>query len=89
MRKTDGHWGISGPGWAAEWNQGGESGFLLGEEPEGIGQVEQEVADVVETEADAGLADLAVGFELLAGFERQCEGGGAALYRRVVVRGTD
>lgn len=28
MRKTDGHWGISGPGWAAEWNQGGESGFL-------------------------------------------------------------
>ena len=28
MRKTDGRWGISGPGWAAEWNQGGESGFL-------------------------------------------------------------
>lgn len=28
MRKTNGHWGISGPGWAAEWNQGGESGFL-------------------------------------------------------------
>ena len=28
MRKTDGHWGLSGPGWAAEWNQGGESGFL-------------------------------------------------------------
>lgn len=26
--KTDGHWGISGPGWAAEWTQGGESGFL-------------------------------------------------------------
>lgn len=24
---TDGHWGISGPGWAAEWNMGGESGF--------------------------------------------------------------
>ena len=28
MRKTAGHWGLSGPGWAAEWNQGGESGFL-------------------------------------------------------------
>src|SRR5262245_61454133 len=28
MKKTDGHWGLSGPGWAAEWNQGGESGFL-------------------------------------------------------------
>jgi hypothetical protein len=28
MRKTDGHWGLSGPGWAAEWIQGGESGFL-------------------------------------------------------------
>jgi len=28
MRKTDGHWGLSGPGWAAEWNMGGESGFL-------------------------------------------------------------
>lgn len=27
-RKTDGHWGISGPGWAAEWTQGGESGFM-------------------------------------------------------------
>src|SRR4051794_36230129 len=27
-KKTDGHWGLSGPGWAAEWNQGGESGFL-------------------------------------------------------------
>ena len=27
-RKTDGNWGLSGPGWAAEWNQGGESGFL-------------------------------------------------------------
>jgi hypothetical protein len=26
--KTNGHWGLSGPGWAAEWNQGGESGFL-------------------------------------------------------------
>jgi len=26
--KTDGHWGLSGPGWAAEWTQGGESGFL-------------------------------------------------------------
>jgi len=26
--KTDGHWGISGPGWAAEWTQGGESGFM-------------------------------------------------------------
>src|SRR5262249_37314967 len=25
---TDGHWGLAGPGWAAEWNQGGESGFL-------------------------------------------------------------
>ncbi len=28
MKKTQGHWGLSGPGWAAEWNQGGESGFL-------------------------------------------------------------
>lgn len=28
MRETDGHWALSGPGWAAEWNQGGESGFL-------------------------------------------------------------
>lgn len=28
MRETKGHWGLSGPGWAAEWNQGGESGFL-------------------------------------------------------------
>lgn len=28
MKKTDGRWGLSGPGWAAEWNQGGESGFL-------------------------------------------------------------
>ena len=28
MRNTDGNWGISGPGWAAEWNQGGESGFM-------------------------------------------------------------
>jgi hypothetical protein len=28
MRKTAGHWGISGPGWAAEWIQGGESGFM-------------------------------------------------------------
>lgn len=28
MQKTAGHWGLSGPGWAAEWNQGGESGFL-------------------------------------------------------------
>src|SRR5262245_39932334 len=28
LKKTDGHWGLSGPGWAAEWNQGGESGFL-------------------------------------------------------------
>jgi len=27
MKKTDGHWGISGPGWAAEWIQGGESAF--------------------------------------------------------------
>ncbi len=25
---TDGHWGISGPGWAAEWTQGGESNFM-------------------------------------------------------------
>src|SRR5262249_49666674 len=23
--KTDGHWAVSGPGWAAEWIQGGES----------------------------------------------------------------
>jgi len=28
MKKTGGHWALSGPGWAAEWNQGGESGFL-------------------------------------------------------------
>ncbi len=28
MKKTAGNWGVSGPGWAAEWNQGGESGFL-------------------------------------------------------------
>jgi hypothetical protein len=28
MKKTEGCWGLSGPGWAAEWNQGGESGFL-------------------------------------------------------------
>ncbi len=28
LRKTNGHWGLSGPGWSAEWNQGGESGFL-------------------------------------------------------------
>ena len=27
-KKTAGHWGLSGPGWAAEWCQGGESGFL-------------------------------------------------------------
>ncbi len=27
-RETDGRWGLSGPGWAAEWSQGGESGFL-------------------------------------------------------------
>lgn len=28
MRETNGNWGLSGPGWAAEWSQGGESGFL-------------------------------------------------------------
>jgi hypothetical protein len=28
MKRTDGHWALSGPGWSAEWNQGGESGFL-------------------------------------------------------------
>lgn len=28
MKVTQGHWGLSGPGWAAEWCQGGESGFL-------------------------------------------------------------
>ena len=28
MRQTQGHFGLSGPGWAAEWAQGGESGFL-------------------------------------------------------------
>ncbi len=28
MRVTNGNWGLSGPGWAATWNQGGESGFL-------------------------------------------------------------
>lgn len=26
--KTDGRWGVSGPGWAAEWTQGGESNFM-------------------------------------------------------------
>jgi hypothetical protein len=26
--KTDGHWGVSGPGWASEWTQGGESNFM-------------------------------------------------------------
>src|SRR5262249_14590642 len=26
--KTDGHWAISGPGWSAEWTQGGESNFM-------------------------------------------------------------
>jgi hypothetical protein len=25
---TNGHWGLSGPGWAAEWCMGGESNFL-------------------------------------------------------------
>jgi hypothetical protein len=28
MKKTAGHWALSGPGWAAEWTQGGESNFL-------------------------------------------------------------
>ncbi len=28
MDRSNGHWGLSGPGWAAEWNQGGESNFL-------------------------------------------------------------
>lgn len=28
MKKTAGHWGIAGPGWAAEWAQGGESNFM-------------------------------------------------------------
>lgn len=28
MKQTAGHWALSGPGWAAEWSQGGESGFL-------------------------------------------------------------
>src|SRR5436190_22373303 len=28
MKKTAGHRGLSGPGRAAEWNQGGESGLL-------------------------------------------------------------
>src|SRR5688572_18483581 len=28
MKVTDGNWGLSGPGWAAEWSMGGESGFL-------------------------------------------------------------
>ncbi|NQU10987.1 hypothetical protein HQ590_09370, partial [bacterium] len=26
-KETKGRWAFSGPGWAAEWNQGGESGF--------------------------------------------------------------
>ncbi len=28
IKQTAGHWALSGPGWAAEWSQGGESGFL-------------------------------------------------------------
>ena len=28
MKQTAGNWGLSGPGWAAEWSMGGESGFL-------------------------------------------------------------
>lgn len=28
LKTTHGNWGLSGPGWAAEWMQGGESGFL-------------------------------------------------------------
>ena len=47
---------------------------------------------LIEEEAEGGdiLARLNRGSQdFLAGFERQCEGGGAALYRRVVVRGTD
>src|SRR5258707_3161512 len=28
IKKAAGHWALSGPGWAAEWNEGGESGFL-------------------------------------------------------------
>lgn len=28
IKTTQGNWGLSGPGWAAEWVQGGESGFL-------------------------------------------------------------
>ena len=28
MKQTKGAWGVSGPGWAAEWNQGGESAFM-------------------------------------------------------------
>src|ERR1051325_12327 len=28
MKKPSGNWGLSGPGWAAEWAQGGESDFL-------------------------------------------------------------
>ena len=28
LRKPTGSWSISGPGWAAEWQMGGESGFM-------------------------------------------------------------
>ncbi|HZU34819.1 MAG TPA: hypothetical protein VFA18_02860, partial [Gemmataceae bacterium] len=28
QRHTNGHWGISGPGWASAWTQGGESDFM-------------------------------------------------------------
>lgn len=28
MKQTAGRWSLSGPGWAAEWNMGGESNFL-------------------------------------------------------------
>src|SRR3954470_17440721 len=28
MKKTAGYWGLSGPGWAAGGDKGGESGFL-------------------------------------------------------------
>ncbi len=30
MKKTDGRWGLSGPGWAAEWNMGGEMKLCFG-----------------------------------------------------------
>jgi hypothetical protein len=47
MRQTKGNWGLSGPGWAAEWVQGGESGFLSiacsGEDDKAVAFTEVEI----------------------------------------------